>query len=142
MARGAQEERLVAEEEGGVAKETEGTWRKDRAGQDGVWVAGLEERRWPGGDSERRMQRGVCTHIQDDIFPISAPMPALTQGKERHINCHIGQTVPPSLYRTLPSLSLMSPKGSQRKLDISQAGTSAQLPPSYLCFLDRNTHIT
>ena len=42
-----QEERLVAEEEGSVAKETARTWGKDRAGQgwSTVRVAGLEERK-------------------------------------------------------------------------------------------------
>lgn len=54
---GMPEERLVAEEGGSVAKETEGTWGKDRTGQGWSKASRLEERRWPGGDSERWMQR-------------------------------------------------------------------------------------
>lgn len=45
---GVKEERPVAGEGGSVAKETERTWGKDRAGQ-GWSKAGRVERRWQGG---------------------------------------------------------------------------------------------
>lgn len=68
---GMLEERLVAEEEGSVAKETEGTWGKDRAGQG--WSTGgrLEGRRWPG--SERWMQRTRRVHTFKRIYFPSQP---------------------------------------------------------------------
>lgn len=44
---GAREVRLVAEEEGSVAKEIEPGGRTG-LGKDGVRVAGLDERRWQG----------------------------------------------------------------------------------------------